>query len=307
MDAATAVGYFKFDLISRVSVNRMSAFQSNHPLQEWSESAAFWEKHAATIHQIFAPVTRALIESAAIAAGQNVLDVAGGAGEPSLTIADVIGPSGFVTCTDAVENMVRAAENEARRRNITNVRFHQCAADSVPFPDNSFDAVVSRLGVMFFPDPLLALHEMLRVTKPGGSLALVVWDQSEVNPFLHLISTVVSRHVEPAPADADAPGAFRFAEHGKLAAVLSAANATNVHERGLQFQIEAPITFAQFWELRSETSATLRDKMSALSSAQMHSVITEAEEATRDFFVTGKMSFPAAMIIVSGKKRSLCS
>src|SRR5437879_4641027 len=150
--------------------------QSNSTLREWSESARYWEKHAATLRMIFAPITRALIQQAGIAPGQKVLDVAAGTGEPSLTIAEVIGPRGSVTCTDAIAEMVGAAKREAKRRKLTNVDFFNCPADTLPFADDAFDAVVSRLGVMFFPDPLIALREMLRVTKPGGSLALVVWD-----------------------------------------------------------------------------------------------------------------------------------
>lgn len=134
-------------------------------LREWRQSAAYWEKHIGTIRVMFSPVTQALIDDAGLIEGDAVLDVAGGSGEPSLTIAETVGPTGSVTCTDAVAEMVVAAQSEARRRGLTNVAFRQCAADSLPFENNSFDAVVSRLGVMFFPDLLAALREMLRVTK----------------------------------------------------------------------------------------------------------------------------------------------
>src|SRR2546423_839362 len=134
---------------------------------EWRESAPYWKRHAPTIRAMFAPLTRALIEEAGIREGQSVLDVAGGPGEPALTIAETVGPSGSVACTDAVAEMVRAAEGEARRRGLTNVKFRQCTADSLPFDSDSFDAAVCRFGAMFFPDPLVALREMLRVTRPG--------------------------------------------------------------------------------------------------------------------------------------------
>src|SRR3989442_12842728 len=117
--------------------------QSNSTLREWSESARYWEKHAATLRMIFTPATTALIAEAGIASGQKILDVAAGAGEPSLTIAEVVGPTGSVTCTDAIAEMVRAAEREARRRKLTNVDFFNCPADTRPFADDAFDAVVS--------------------------------------------------------------------------------------------------------------------------------------------------------------------
>src|SRR5229473_2976226 len=203
-----------------------SAVQDNKTLQEWRTTARFWTKHSATIRTMFAPLTEALIQDAGIGEGRAVLDVAGGAGEPSLTIAEIVGPKGAVTCTDAVAEMVAAAETEAQRRGLTNIAFQQCVADSLPFESDSFDAVVSRLGVMFFPDPLGALREMLRVAKPGGSLSLAVWHQNELNPFTHIVTDVMSRYVDSPPADADAPGAFRFAEPGRLAGILTGAGAS---------------------------------------------------------------------------------
>ncbi len=276
--------------------------QITETLREWTESAPYWEKYSSTIRTIFAPITRALIEDAEISKGQSVLDVAGGPGEPSLSIAEVVGPTGSVMCTDAVEEMVEAAKREALRRGITNTRFRQCLAGALPFADNSFDCVVSRLGAMFFPDPVAALREMLRVTKAGGALALALWQESEDNPFLHVITEVMSRHVESSPTDPDAPGAFRFAKTGKLANILKSVGAIDVRERLLKFQIEAPISADEFWELRAATSATLREKLARLSQEQANQVAQEVKQAARGFFSNGQMSFPARIIIVTGHR-----
>src|SRR6185436_16116582 len=178
----------------------------------WRDTASHWTKHHDTIRTMFLPLTRALIEQARIAPGQAVLDVAGGSGEPSLTIADAVGPSGFVMCTDAIAEMVAVAEREALARGLKNVQFRQCTADSLPFADESFDVAVSRLGVMFFPDPVGAVREMLRVIKPEGRVALAVWGKSELNPYSYVVTNVVSRYVPAAPVAPDAPDAFRFAE-----------------------------------------------------------------------------------------------
>jgi SAM-dependent methyltransferase len=280
----------------------MNQTQASDTLRQWRESAPYWEKHRSTIRSMLAPLTEALIAEAGIREGQSVLDVAGGVGEPSLTIAERVGPTGTVTCTDAVAEMVAAAEGEAKRRGVANVKFRQCTADLLPFDDNSFDAVVSRLGVMFFPDPLAGLREMVRVTKAAGALSLAVWHKNELNPFTQVITDVLSRYVDASPADADAPGAFRFAEPGKLAGLLKCAGANDVRERVLSFQIEAPIAPGEFWELRSEISETLREKLAKLSQAQVLNVAKEVKEAVADFFPNNQMSFPAQMIIVTGRK-----
>jgi ubiquinone/menaquinone biosynthesis C-methylase UbiE len=278
------------------------AIQDSKTLQEWRETARFWTKHRDTIRTMFAPLTEALIEDASIGRGQTVLDVAGGAGEPSLTIAERVWPTGAVTCTDAVAEMIAAAESEAQRRGLTNITFRQCVADSLPFDNNSFDTVVCRLGVMFFPDPLAATREMLRATKAGGTLALAVWHRNELNPFIHILTDVISRYIESPLAEPDAPTAFRFAELGKLAGILKLAGAGDVREREFSFQLQAPISINEYWELRAETSDTLRAKLAKLSADQVLRVKQEVQEAVEEFFPNDQMKFPAHMIVVTGKK-----
>lgn len=275
----------------------------NEILREWNANAAAWREYSATLRTMFAPVTAAMIEEAGISAGQSVLDVAGGPGEPSLTIAEVVGPTGSVTCTDAVAGMVAGAEERAKRRGLTNVSFRQCLAGALPFPDDSFDVAVSRLGVMFFPDVVAGLREMLRVVKPAGSICLAVWGMAERNPFTQVVTTVMSRYVETPPADPDAPGAFRFSEPGKLAGSLKEAGATSVNERELKFRIEAPISLEEYWQLRAATSGTLREKLAKLPAEVVQTISAEVQAGAREYFPTGHMSFPAEMLIVSGRKR----
>ncbi len=277
--------------------------ETDEVLREWRESAFYWQKHGGTIRTMFGPVTQALIDDADITEGETVLDEAGGAGEPSLTIAETVGPTGSVTYTDAAPEMVAAAESEAKRRGLTNLAFRHCAADALPFEDRSFDAVVCRLGVMFFPNPLAALCEMLRVTKHEGVISLAVWGKSDVNPFSYAITDVVGRYFDATTeADPNAPGAFRFAAPGSLARILTEAGAADINERVLQFNIAAPISLEEFWEMRSETSGTLREKLATLPTSQAELLAREAKEAVSEFFSTSGMSIPAQMIIVTAHK-----
>ena len=267
----------------------------------WRESAQYWARHSDTIRAMFMPLTQALVEHAGIHEGQSVLDVAGGPGEPSLTIAEIVGPAGSVTCTDAVPDMVQTARSEAQRRGIKNVQFRACTADALPFPSNSFDVTVSRLGAMFFPDPVASIREMLRVTKPGGSLALAVWHKSELNPFCYVVTGVIDRHINAGAVDPDAPNAFRFAEPGKLAGILTEAGAKDVKEHEVKFNLEAPVTPLQFWAMRSQTSDTLREKLAKLSADEQAQITSEIEQAVNEFFPSNQMRFPAQMIVVTGK------
>ena len=280
----------------------MSSNPEKDVLNEWRESAPYWAKHADTVRTMFAPITTALISAADIREGQVVLDVAGGAGEPSMSISPVVGALGSVICTDAVGEMVGTARREGRQRSLTNIEFTQCLAESLPFSDQSFDAVVCRLGVMLFPVPGAAIHEMMRVAKGGGQVSCAVWCGRDLNPFFGVVMEVVSRYIDSPPEEPDAPGAFRFAERGKLARLVAEAGAIEVCERLIKFDLEAPITPKQFWEVRVELSDTLRAKVASLSPKQLKRVAQEVEVAGHTFFTAGRMRFPGQVLIVTGRK-----
>lgn len=280
----------------------MSAEQKSEVLKEWGESAKYWATHAETIREMFEPMTVALIDAAQIVRGQSVLDIAGGAGEPSLTIAGVVGPTGSVTCTDGAQEMVEVAQEEAKKRGTTNVNFRQCLADALPFENNSFDAVVCRLGTMFFPDPLAALKEMLRVLKPGGRVALVVWDKNEVNPFFSIPSEVVSRYAPSEPGAQNTSDAFRFAELGQLLSILQEAGAIETGERVLKFDMTASIPKEDYWTSRSQTSDSLRQKLSTLSESDKAKIASEVNQAMAEYFPGDQMKLPAQVLVISGTK-----
>lgn len=292
--------------------NQAMPTQSNEKdvLREWRESAPYWAKHSDTVRSMFAPITQALIEAGVIKEGMNVLDVAGGAGEPSITISSLVGESGSVVFSDAVAEMVltarleasKQASDQASNQRRTNIAFNQCFAEPLPFLSDSFDAIVCRLGVMLFPDPLAAICEALRVVKSKGSVSYAVWSTRDSNPFFHVVMDVVSRYIESPPEDPDAPGAFRFAGRDKLSALLAEAGATDVNETLLDFDLIAPLTPHEFWSLRIELSDTLRAKIAQLTDEQLPRVEQDVEEAGRQFFVSGQMKFPAQVLIVSGMK-----
>src|SRR6266581_739638 len=162
---------------------RMTPEEQNKALDAWEISARHWDKHRALIAQMFAPLTSGLVKEARIGMGQKVLDIGGGSGEPSFTISGIVGPTGSVMYTDPVAGMVETAQAEAGRRGLTNIEFRKCSADALPFPDSTFDVVVSRLSAMFFVDPVTAVREALRVILEDGCVSFAVWGPKEANPF----------------------------------------------------------------------------------------------------------------------------
>src|SRR6058998_3028965 len=283
----------------------MNPEEQNKALDAWQTSARYWDKYQVLIAQMFAPITAGLVEEARIGMGQKVLDSGGGSGEPSFTISGIIGPTGSVMYTDPVAGMVETAQAEAGRRGLTNLHFRQCSADNLPFADRTFDVAVGRLSAMFFVDPVTAVREALRVIVEHGYVSFVVWGPKEANPFFSTVTDVIDRFVEFPKQDPDAPDAFRFAVPGKLAGILVTADAENVIEHQLNFQIEAAISFEQFWQLRTEMSESLREKMARLTPAQLPTVKQAVADAAQKYFASGTMSFPAEALIVTGKKSAI--
>jgi len=280
----------------------MSQPSDESTLRIWSQAAPYWAKHRRFIEAFLGPVTPALVEEAGIKQGHSVLDVAGGAGEPSLAIARVVGISGRVTCTDAVAEMVAAAEVEGRRQGLDNMAFARAVADDLPFDHDAFDAVVCRFGVMFFPTPEAGVGEMLRVARPGGRIALAVWRARVLNPLSQIIGDVVSRFVELPTSSTDA---FRFAEEGKLASLLAQCGAEDARERPVDFRHRVPVGFDEFWSIRIEMSDAMRSALGSLSSEKALALADRVREATAEYFPEGQMDFPASALVVSGRKPAL--
>jgi ubiquinone/menaquinone biosynthesis C-methylase UbiE len=281
----------------------MDAEEQDDSTQTWQASAKYWDKYRPLITQMFGPVTSALIEEAQIGVDHNVLDIGGGGGEPSLTISGVVGPSGCVVFTDPAPGMLEAARAEANRRGLTNIQFKQCAADNLPMADNTVDIAVGRFSVMFFPDPVGGIREVLRVVRSNGHVSFAVWGSKDANPFFSTMNDVFDRLVESTNEDPEAPDPFRFAVSGALAEIMKEAGAGNVTERQLDFEIEAPISFEQFWQLRSEMSASLREKLAGLTPEKIKVIKHTVRDVARKYFASGTMNFPARALILTGRRR----
>src|SRR5262245_1744297 len=238
--------------------------KADEVLNRWANSAAYWEKHRETIRRMFAPVSDAQIEDAEVAAGNIVLDVATGFGEPALRVAEVVGNSGEVVGVDPIAGMIDAATRAAARLSLKNARFEVAGADNLPFRDDHFDAVVSRFGIMFFPSPLNGVREMLRVLKPGRKMALAAWHFGDNNPFHHTLARIVDRYAPEPALPPDALDAFRFAPPGKLKEIMIEGDVHDVTERPFRFPMNVSLSVEEFWKFRLEIAEKLRQRLAAL-------------------------------------------
>src|SRR5216684_6466575 len=181
--------------------------------QEWTGDAtvAAWRKWHAHIAAFTRGATDAILEAAQLRPGIRVLDLASGVGDPALSIAAKIAPSGRVTATDLGPGMISLAEELAHKKGLTNIEFREASAESLPFEDGSYDVLTCRFGIMFFPDLPRALRECRRVLKPGGRVVFGAWGKKE-QPFFTTMAGSVLKHVPvpPPPPDPDGPSLFMF-------------------------------------------------------------------------------------------------
>ncbi|TAJ20416.1 MAG: methyltransferase domain-containing protein [Dehalococcoidia bacterium] len=188
----------------------------------WNTFSAGWKKQDDFVVEWLRPVGTTLIEQAALRDGDVALDAATGTGEPGLSAAARVG-SGKVVGVDISEQMVVIAAEKARQKGISNYEARVTDESALPFADASFDAVLCRFGVMFFPDPPRGVRELARVLKPGRRLALAAWAEPQKNAWATTASRVVNELLAlPAPPP-DAPGIFRHAAPGLLSSLLDQA------------------------------------------------------------------------------------
>jgi SAM-dependent methyltransferase len=279
--------------------------QENVDMSRGGGSAPYWEKHRELIRDLFAPITKALLSDAEVRPGDTVLDCATGPGDPALSIADEVGPSGMVIGIDPSPKLIEGARRAAAQMGIRNTRFEIAVADVLPFPAETFDAEICRFGVMFFPSPVDCVREMLRVLKPGKKLAFAVWHFFDNNPFHHSVARIIDRYVEPPPLPPDAPNPFRFAPPGKLKSVLVEAGAAEPAERLLRFSIDAPLSVEDFWTFRCDWAEKLREKLAQLPAEQSRAVKEQVIWVFNEYHTARGMSFPAEVLIVTGTKQPI--
>lgn len=205
------------------------------------------ERFKAQSAEMGAAVTAAVVEAACIEPGLRVLDVACGSGEPSISIALRLAGTGAVLGLDLAAAALEVARERARVRGLENVQFLQGDVHALPFADQSFDRITSRLGVMFFADLAQAAREMHRVLRPGGRVALLAWGPVEQPYFETTVGTVRTLHPE-LDIPETARKMFQFGRAGTLTRVLRQAGFGSAEEELQRIRWDWHGTPEQLWE-----------------------------------------------------------
>ncbi len=247
------------------------------------------------------PVTDALVEYSRPIAGMKVLDLASGTGEPAISLAMKVGPTGHVTALDLSPDLLEIAAQRARARDLKNFTTQQADAHGLPFPDNSFDLATSRFGVMFFRDPGAALTDLRRVLRPGARACLLAWGTFD-QPYWRSMMGMVHRHIGGPLLQPGGPDPFRFATAGSLSEVFRAAGFTDVEEEVKTLPWTWPGTPEEVWEQAQAVTVPFRPMLERVRAEDWPALHAEVLQEIVKYSDGEKIAFGATVVLASGKK-----
>jgi ubiquinone/menaquinone biosynthesis C-methylase UbiE len=270
--------------------------------QQWQSAAEAWHRWGPTLAKWLGPATETMLDMAGVSDGSRVLDIAAGAGEQTIVAARRVGPEGSVLATDISSNILEFAAAEARAAGLSNVETRLMDGENLDeLAADSFDAVVSRVGLIYFPDQQKALTGMLRVLKPGGRIGAIVYSTPDKNQFFSIPISIIRRRAELPPPLPGQPGPFSLGATGVLEEAFRTAGFRDVETR----VVSAPLRMASAAEclrFERESFGALHQMMSSLSDAEREETWQEIEEELKQFETGDSFEGPCEMVVGSGVK-----
>jgi ubiquinone/menaquinone biosynthesis C-methylase UbiE len=269
---------------------------------QWDAAADGWNSHAPLIRQWLGQATQAMLTMAGIRAGMKVLDVAAGAGDQTLDIAERVGPGGSVLATDLSPAILAFARARAEQAGLNNVSTQVADGESLGVEEAAFDAAVCRLGLMFFPDPLQGLRQVHRALKPGASACTMVFSTPQANPCIGILISTACKHAGLPPPNPYQPGGlFSLGQPGSLDELFARAGFREIATT----RLSAPFKLAsagQYLEFIRSSASPVIQILSRLSEAQRQDAWAEMEEKLKAFNTEAGWSGPNELLLTAGKR-----
>jgi SAM-dependent methyltransferase len=216
--------------------------------RHWDAAAVGWKEWSAFNDRADAHISQRLVELAGVRSGSRVLDIAAGYGEPALTAAREAGAEGRVVATDISAEMLAFGRERAAAAGLGNIEFLQSDALSLEFPRASFDAAVSRWGIIFEPDAEAAAARIRGFLEPGARIAISSWGEPDQVPFLSIPMTTTMQRLNVPPPPAGTPGPLSRPTPAAIGALLQGGGFSNVavEQDQVTYEFDSPEHFTAY-------------------------------------------------------------
>ena len=270
--------------------------------QQWEDAAEAWHRWGPTLEAWLGDATVRMLDAAGITRGSEVLDVAAGAGGQTVAAARRVGASGRVVASDISPTILTYAAKAAAEAGLTNVETLEADGEALDaLPAQSFDAVISRVGLIYFPDQAAALAGMHRLLRDGGRIAAIVYSTPDRNQFFSVPVSVIRERAQLPPPSPGQPGPFSLGAPGVLEAALTTAGFTDVRVNAVQAPIELP-TAADCVRFERDSFGALHQMLAGVDENERPAVWTEIENALTQFETADGFVGPCELLVASGVK-----
>lgn len=267
----------------------------------WAAVATGWGEHADYTDERGASITEKLLELSGTRPGDRVLELACGPGGLGLAAAERVLPGGEVVLSDVVAEMTSMAAQRAAARGLTNVTTAVLDLEQIDQPDESYDVVLCREGLMLAVDPARAAREIRRVLRPGGRVALAVWGPRDRNPWLGAVLDSVSAQLGAPIPPPGIPGPFALEDADRLASILEDAQLADVAVAELDVPLKIA-SFDEWWARTTALAGPLAKMLASLHADAAEELRARAQEAAKPYEVPAGLEFPGVTLIAAGHR-----
>ena len=269
--------------------------------QQWEDAAEAWHRWGPTLEDWLGTATERMLDAAGVTSGSRVLDVAAGAGGQSIAAARRTAPDGEVVATDISPTILTYAAKAAAEAGVTNVSTLEVDGERLEdLPVGSFDAGISRLGLIYFPDQQQALRGIREALAPGGRFAAVVYSTAPRNEFFSIPVSIIRERARLGPPLPGQPGPFSLGGPGVVEQALRTAGFSEITVEAVPAPLRLP-TAADCVRFERESFGALHQMLSGVPADERPGVWTEIEQALSRFETTTGFEGPCELLVAAGR------
>ena len=270
--------------------------------RQWEDAAEAWHRWGPTLETWLGEATETMLDAVGMTDGCTVLDVAAGAGGQTLAAARRVGKDGRVVATDISPTILTYAAKVAAEAGLTNVETLEADGEDLDaVPEGIFDRVISRLGLIYFPDQQAALAGMRRALNDGGKVSAIVYSTPDRNQFFSIpVSIIRERAKLPAPLPGQ-PGPFSLGAPGVLEEVFGKAGFSDVQVTA----VDAPLRMASAADcvrFERDSFGALHQMLAGLPEDERPAVWDEISASLAQFETDDGFVGPCELLVVTGTK-----